>query len=184
MKSIGIDLAGKEKNPTGVSILEDNFITSHIYRSNEGIVSVCESERPDIIAIDAPLSKPREKGLRECDSKLIEKGYRVLPPLMGGMRPLTERGIRLAEDLRKRDFEVIEVHPLTSGKVLFDTSTKEEWISKLSERGWDIDRGMNYHEIDSTLAAITGFLHLNGNTEEVKGGDGEIVIPRDFLPNL
>lgn len=184
MKSIGIDLAGKEKNPTGISVLENNSITSNIYHSNEEIFSLCESESPNIIAIDAPLSKPREEGLRECDSKLIEKGYRVLPPLLGGMRSLTERGITLAKDLQKRSFRVIEVHPLTSGKILFDTSTKEEWVPKLSRSGWNIDKNMNDHEIDSTLAAITGFLHLNENTEEVKGRDGGMVIPRDFLPNL
>lgn len=183
MKSIGIDLAGREKNPTGASVLEDNFITSDIYHSNEGIVSLCESEGPDIIAIDAPLSEPMERGLRECDTKLIKKGYRVLPPLLGGMKSLTKRGIKLAEDLRKRSFEVIEVHPLTSGKILFDTSAKEKWLSKLLESGWNIDIDMNDHEIDSASAAVTGFIHLNGDTEEVKGRDGEIVIPRNRLPN-
>ncbi len=178
MKGVGIDLAGKEENPTGVSILDDNSIISRLFHSDDEVISICEKSNPDIIAMDAPLSKPKEGGLRECDSGLVERGYRVLPPLLGGMKSLTERGIRLADNLQKRDFEVIEVHPLTSGKTLFNTSAREKWISMLSEKGWEIETDMNKHEIDSILAALTGFLYFNGDTEEVGGRDGEIVIPR------
>lgn len=184
MKALGIDLAGKDENPTGLSVLGDNIINSDIVHTDGEIVNSCESEDPHVVAIDAPLSLPKNRGLRECDTKLVERGYRVLPPLLGGMEALTHRGIKLARVLQDKKFEVIEVHPLTSGKILFETSSRKEWISELSRENWEVDLEMNEHEIDSAIAAFTGYLHLKGKTKRVGGEEGSIVIPRDSLTSF
>lgn len=184
MTSLGIDLAGKEENPTGVSILENHKIKSSIMHSNNEIIQKCESINPNIVAIDAPLNFPKEEGLRECDLKLIKRGHRVLPPTLGGMKVLTERGIQLSEKIRKSGFKVIEIHPRTSGVILFDSESKEDWVSTLSSEGWSLDLGSTEHELDSTLAAITGFLHLAGKTEKIGNERGTIIIPSGRLKAL
>ncbi len=178
MKSIGIDLAGKEKNPTGVAVLEDQRIDSEVMNENSEIIEKCKLQDPKIIAIDSPLSFPEDNGLRDSDSKLVKRGYRVLPPKLGGMEVLTRRGIQFAEKLSELNFKVIEVHPLTSGRILFETKSKGEWLSLLSEKGWEIKPNTNQHEKDSIIAAFTGYLHLKGETEKV-GEDRGIIIPKE-----
>ncbi|KXA91135.1 hypothetical protein AKJ63_01855 [candidate division MSBL1 archaeon SCGC-AAA259D18] len=181
MKTLGIDLAGKVDNPSGVAVLEESSIRTDILNSDEEIIDICKSQGSKIIAIDAPLSFPEKGNLREADSELIRRGHRVLPPTLGGMRPLTERGIRMARELCELEFEVIEVHPRTSGKILFGSESRDEWVSKLREGDWNLSSGFSEHEIDSIVAAVTGFLYLEDRTEEV-GEQGEgIVIPKNEL---
>ncbi|KXA96504.1 hypothetical protein AKJ38_03180 [candidate division MSBL1 archaeon SCGC-AAA259I14] len=184
MKTIGIDLSGKEENPTGIAILRERYIESDILYSTEHIVERCQSEKPDIVGIDAPLSAPEGGGFRSSDRMLIERGYRVLPPTFGGMKILTERGIRLAGNLRELGYKVIEVHPLTSGLILFNTKSRNEWVSNLLDESWDLDLGSTDHEIDSAIAAITGLLYLMDRTEEVGEEDDLIIIPSGNLQAL
>lgn len=181
MKSLGIDLAGDEDNSSGVAILEERNIRTDILKSDKEIIDLFKSQGPKIIAIDAPLSLPRKGNLREADSELIARGHRVLPPTLGGMRLLTVRGIRLAGALRELKFKVIEVHPRTSGKILFGSKERDDWISKLKRGGWNLESGFNEHEIDSILAAVTGFLYLEKRTEKVGEKEGEIVIPKNKM---
>lgn len=178
MKLIGIDLAGKEENPSGISILKNHEIrTDHIYSDKE-IIRKSKTINPKLLAFDAPLSFPEESGYRDIDSELINRGYRVLPPTLGGMKSLTERGIQLAEKLRNYNQEVIEVHPRTSGLILFETESREEWISKLSKSRWKVEQELDEHEIDSIIAAVTGYLYLQGNVEKISREEGEIIIPQ------
>lgn len=178
MKAVGIDLAGKEDNSTGIAILENHDIRTDILYSDNEITEMCKSEDPKIVAMDAPLSFPEEGGLREADSELINRGHRVLPPALGGMESLTRRGIRLSKRLDERGFEVIEIHPRTSGRILFGSGSRDDWISKLEDEGWRPDSKPTEHEIDSVLAAITGLLYLEGKTEKVGKSGKEIIIPR------
>lgn len=178
MKSVGIDLAGKDENPTGAATLEDQKIRTHILHSNEEIVESCQVMNPDVVAIDAPLSFPAEGNLREADSELVKRGYQVLPPNLGGMKFLTERGIELAGELRELGFKVIEVHPRTSALIIYESDLREDWISNLLE-DWGMDSGFSEHEVDSALAAITGILYLMGKVEGVGAESEEIIIPQE-----
>lgn len=178
MKSVGIDLAGKEKNPTGAAILESRNLRTRILHSGGEIVEICRGEDPDVVAIDAPLSFPSEGNLREADSELVDRGYQALPPSLGGMKYLTERGIELAGELRELGFDVIEVHPRTSALILYGSDSREDWISNFPDQ-WETDSELSEHEVDSVLAAITGFLYLKGKVEEVGAEDEKIIIPRE-----
>lgn len=100
------------------------------------------------------------------------------------MKCLTKRGIRLSSSLREHGFEVIEVHPLTSGRILFGTKKKDRWVSRLLENEWSVDADMNDDEIDSAIAAITGFLYLRRKTRVVGEGRDFIVIPEEDLKFL
>lgn len=184
MKIIGIDLAGKETNSTGIAALTEDDLSVFIVKSDKEIMEKCEVDHPDVVAIDAPLNFPEEGGLREADSELISRGRRVFPPGFGGMKSLTERGIRLAKKLRDQRFEVIEIHPRTSGVILFGTPEREDWIRELGKAGWELGEGVSEHEVDAALAALTGLFYLKGKFEEV-GEKGEgIVIPREDLSVL
>ncbi|MEA1905107.1 MAG: DUF429 domain-containing protein [Candidatus Hadarchaeota archaeon] len=182
MKAIGIDLAGKEPNPSGFAVLLNYEIKTRLVYPDEEILQLCTHERPDIVAIDAPLSFPREGNLRSADAQLIHHGYRVLPPTFGGMRALTGRGIQLAKKLRARSVRIIEIHPRTSGRILFGTPNREEWLLKLEREGWEVRGGTSDHEVDAAIATLTGLLYLSKKTEEVgEPEEGKIVIPRDRM---
>lgn len=178
MKLIGIDLAGKESNPTGFAVLSGKSLRTTSLYSDDEIISSCVRERPTLIAIDAPLSMPRKGNLRKSDLTLIERGLRVLPPTLGGMRELTERGMRIAGGLRRRGLRVIEVHPRTSGIMALGTDRRERWVEKLRRKGFRVGEIKSKHEIDAALAAVTAWLHASGRTEMVGNeGEGIIVIP-------
>jgi predicted nuclease with RNAse H fold len=182
MTVIGIDLAALPSNPTGFASLLDRKIETGLIHSDEEIVELCSRSSPDLVAIDAPLSLPASGNLRQADKLLIERGLRVFPPTFASMKKLTERGIHLTDELRKRGIRVIEVHPRTSGKILFGTDEKQEWLSKIRESGWWVGQEMSEHEADAVMAALTARLYLMGKTEAV--GDveeGTIVIPRGPL---
>lgn len=179
VKIVGIDLAGLETNPSGFAVLSGSKFNARILYTDEQIIGECMAERPDVVAIDAPLSLPVQGSLRNADLSLIKRGMRVFPPIFGGMRTLTERGMRLERELRARKVKVIEVHPRTSGLLLFRTGDRIGWTSNLKQMGFSLPGGESRHELDAVMAAMTGLLYLEGRAEEVGDREeGVIVIPR------
>lgn len=175
---IGLDLAGISKNPTGVALLSRRKIETKLLYSDAEIVGQCVQSRPKVVAIDAPLSFPERGGLRVADKQLIKRGLRVFPPIFAGMKKLTARAIGLAREMRFNGFRVIEIHPRTSGVILFGTAERTKWVWNIRRWGWQLKLGKSEHEIDATVAALTGMFWLNKKTEEI--GDqkeGTIVIP-------
>jgi hypothetical protein len=178
LRVIGIDLAGDASKPTGFTVLSRKTLCTKLVYSDDEIISSCLSKHPKLIAVDAPLSRPLKGNLRSSDLALIKRGLRVLPPTLGGMRQLTERGIRIAKKLRGKGLRVIEIHPRTSGVLIFGTDDRQRWIRGLSRQGFRMWGRKTKHEIDAALAAVTAWLHLQKKTETVgEGGEGTIVIP-------
>ncbi|TDA32386.1 MAG: hypothetical protein DSO02_05490 [Hadesarchaea archaeon] len=176
MRIMGVDLAGIPTNPSGIALLRGSTLRTLLVHEDEEIEKLCEREGVKLVAVDAPLSFPKHGSLRPSDLALIRMGFRVFPPTFSGMRSLTSRGISLSLNLRKKKIVVIEVHPKTSGKILFGTSKREEWARTLVKRGWEIKGKKGIHELDACVSAITGHLYLLGKTIEV-GGKGGIIIP-------
>jgi len=174
---MGVDLAGLEKNPTGIAVLSDKTLRTRVVHEDEEIINICEREKVKLIAIDAPLTLPHRRTLRTADKHLIELGFKVFPPLFSGMRSLTYRGISLSQTLRRRGFKVIEVHPRTSGMILFRESDRKEWIKSLVRNGWIVKKDMNKHEVDACIAAITALFYLRDRSIEIGRGKGKIIIP-------
>jgi len=178
MKAIGIDLAGLETNPSGFAVLTNRNFKAQIVYSDERMISLCADEEPSVVAIDAPLGLPKRGNLRDADRSLIKRGLRVFPPTFAGMRKLTERGIILAKKLRARKIKVIEIHPRTSGLLLFNTSDRARWLAELKKMGLRFEGGKSAHEVDAMMAAMTGLLYLKGEAEKVgTQREGTIVIP-------
>lgn len=178
MKVIGIDLAGCAKNPSGFALLSGREIKTGLVYSDDEIIELCIRGRPSVVTIDAPLSMPKRGSLREADASLIKRGFRVFPPTFAGMRRLTERGIRLAKNLRAKRIKVIETHPRTSGMLLFKTPDRKRWVAGLKRGGWRLKENAGEHEIDAAISALTGALYLSGEAEEVgEAREGVILIP-------
>ena len=175
---IGLDLAGTPKNPSGFALLFGRKIETKFLYPDAEIVEQCVRSRPRVVAIDAPLSLPRQGGFRSADKQLVERGLRVFPPTFAGMKKLTARGIRLAGEMRSQGLHVIEIHPRTSGVILFGTADRTKWVSKIRRKGWQLKLGRSEHEIDAAVAALTGMLWLKKKIEEIGDrGEGTIIIP-------
>jgi len=182
MRVVGIDLAGSEKNDTGFCLLVADEggkkERTSLLKSDKEILLQCALARPDIIAIDAPLTPARNAYMRLADEEL--KGYGALPHSLRGMTYLVERGIRLGNELKEK-YKTIEVFNTASAKILgFYEKRDIEMQKKLARlvEGDLKDRVMKRDELDAVTAAFTGFLHLQGKTEEVGDDEGKIVIPK------
>ncbi len=191
MKILGIDLAGSEKQKTGICIL-DKKLEAHcfcLFKDKE-ILELIEKEKPDLIAIDAPLSLPKGRKtlkrkskihFRKADKALWKLKIKFFPITLGPMRKLTERGIRLRQILEKR-YKVIEVYPGATQDIL-KIPRKQKGLKKL-QRGLErlgieiLKKNPNGDELDAITCAFTGWLFLKGKYLAI--GDkkeGQIIIP-------
>ena len=169
---IGIDLAALPQNQTGVCRCDGRRFDSLTLYGDDEILGYVRENGPRVVAIDAPLTLPRgrccwddaccgPRKIRECDRLLIARGHRVFPPGFSFMKQLTLRGKSLKEQLA--DFEVIEVHPRTSMKII---GPREFPMAK------------NQHERDACAAALTAYLYAKGKCEVLGDDEGAVVIPR------
>ena len=183
MKIVGIDLAGMDKNKTGFCALTcsenkelDKVAKVKLMHTDAEILLAVEQENPDLICIDAPLSAPKEGDMRDCDHELVS--YGKLPPLLGGMKSLTNRAIELKRVLES--YAIIEIYAKATSKILgyYDEDYVKQQKSLLSMgiRGDLEKRVLSKDEIDSVTAALTGYLYLSGKTKEA-GHDSIIIIP-------
>ncbi len=174
---ISVDLAGSEKNRTGIATPEQ--ITS-AYTDKE-ILKLVEPHR--IVGIDAPLSLPsKRKSLehnngihfRECDLKLRELGIRFFPLTLGPMRVLTERGIKLKNKMKGK--RIIELFPGASYDM---AEIKRKNIKDLIRfsKGIGISlKPKNQDEADALMGLITLVMWRKGFASFLSGGDGKILI--------
>jgi len=179
----GIDLAATPLNPTGWATLKGRVVSACHLFSDKGIISKIIECKPTLIAVDAPLSLPKNKKFtRKADREMQKRGYPVFPPRFRTMEKLTVRAIKLAHKMRSEGFDVIEVHPASTRKAL--KMPAKEWSKiqqTLTNMGFEGDiktRTLTSHEIDAATAALTGYLHLKQKTELI--GDrieGYIVVP-------
>jgi predicted nuclease with RNAse H fold len=190
---VGVDLAGSPRRNTGICLLEGMTVSSYAtVHGDEEILSFIDRARPDLIAVDAPLSlPPGRKTLEErtgehfraSDRELLKRGIKFFPITLGPMRMLTMRGIGLKEALRERGHEVIEIYPGAAQDIW--TVPRKQWgLSKL-RRGLErlglkgLGSGMNGDELDAVTGALVGRLYLTGGAEALGSVDeGAIIVPR------
>lgn len=179
---VGIDLAGKVNKPTGWALLKNRHIqTRHLYTTRE-ILSYTVASSPRLVAIDAPLSLPREGAMREADKQMHRLGYPVLPPRFQAMKNLTLRAIRIAKKLKERRINLIEVHPASTRRALGmpskDWSRIQEILRQIGFKG-DLEKHvLTPHEIDAATAALAAHLYIKGKTRLIgEPKEGYIVVP-------
>ena len=185
MKIIGIDLAGNPKNDTGFCILNvenktgGKIVTTRILHSNSEIIKKITAQiKPELIAIDAPLIYSGKQ--RECDDRL--RGYGALPVTLRGMEVLAVRGAELADELKQMHLNFIEVFSTASAKILGLHNSRGTIIQKeligMGLKGDTEKRMLSKDELDAIFAAITGYLHLIGQSESIGDENGKIVVPK------
>jgi len=160
MLSFGVDLAGLDKNPTGLCMLADKSSKTWIAHSDSEILEKTDEFKPDIIAVDAPFSFPDAGYFRDSDKKLQEMGFKCLSPKFPGMQPLVKRAIILVKELRNKGYRVIEVFPHATEKIT----------------GLNKSEDANEHEHDAMLCALTGKYCLEGKFVEI--GKEKIIVPK------
>jgi predicted nuclease with RNAse H fold len=190
MLVVGIDLAGSESRQTGFCVLRGMKVETLIVYSDDEIIRKIEELKPELIAIDAPLSMPKGRKsinenngihFRECDKELLKRKIKFFPITLGPMRKLTERGIKLKSLLKKKGFKVIEVYP-GGAQDIWNIPRKQNGIEKLMEglkslgiKG--LKKSMSDHELDAATCALVGKLFLEGKAKILGEIDDGIVIP-------
>lgn len=192
MKSLGVDLAGSARRRTGMCLLDERLVaeTWIVYTDSE-ILNAVLRLKPDVVAVDAPLTLPKGRRsiddasgphLRECDRALLKMGIRFFPVTLGPMRMLTARGIRLRSELERLGFNVIEVYP-GGAQDLLGIPRKSRGLEglrrgleKLGVKG--LSERMTGDELDAVTAAYVGLLYLKGEALVLRGVDGMMVMPR------
>ena len=184
LKIMGIDLAGKSSNPTGICYLNGNKLDFCTLFDDEDILGYVFRHNPNLIVVDAPLSLPAGRCClsNECPCSKNGSHFRVaevemrrfgrtLPLTFKGMKLLTERGISLKEKL-ERNYEVMESHPKTIQNVLGFKSPLD--IKKY----FMIPPDINKHEMDAALLVLTGIFYIKGRYIEFGDPDeGLIILP-------
>jgi len=186
MKILGIDLAGKEENPTGISIFDRYKMDLSTIYTDQDILKLIDELKPTVIVIDTPLSLPKGRCCLEKNSKCAVGGHfrqaekdirqygRVLPLTFHGMKMLTLRGVKLASEL-KNDYELLESHPRTIQKIL----KFRDQLSGLNQF-FRVSSNATEHELDAGVLALTGFLyHKKCCIALGDPNEGIIIIPRD-----
>jgi len=193
VKVVGLDLSGSEFRPTGFCIMDDNFnaITKVLFKDEE-IIEETIRNKPDLIAIDAPLSLPKGRfsleersniHLRECDRELLRLKIKFFPLTLGPMRKLTERGIMLKNFFISKGLRVIEAYP-GGAQDMLKLPRKSKGINELIKglkslniRG--IRENITHDELDAITCAYVGIKYLQG--EYLAIGDPEeglIILPK------
>ncbi|RLE98422.1 MAG: DUF429 domain-containing protein [Thermoprotei archaeon] len=167
----GIDLAGVETRPTGLCFLKNCFTTLEIIHFDSEIIKRILEKKPLVVAIDAPLSLPREDpsaSFRECDRAVRRMGIRILPLSLSGMRKLTLRGIRIREWLEILGFTVIETYPRAALELLGFSARRGEYLRKIIVEKFglkgDVNRELSVHELDALVCALVARLYLEEKT--------------------
>lgn len=180
-KVFGIDYGSKMAGTTVVAYLEDNavkWLTSEKKKdADQMILKAIESHKPDLVAIDAPLSLPGVyTGMAGCEDyfyRQADKATKAMSPMfLGG---LTARAMKLSAQVST---PFIEVYPVKTGKVLgLETHgfrTKEADVSAILQAlsvltGWAIDGedAVSGHHVDALLALYVGKLFAEGKANQL-----------------
>jgi predicted nuclease with RNAse H fold len=156
------------------------------------ILECTEREKPDLIAIDAPLNLPpgrksiedrNGEHYRICDLELRERKIPFFPITLGPMRALTVRGIEIREELEKREFRVAEMYPGGAQDIWGIPRARRDLpgltrgLQRLGIRG--LKKDISDHELDAATGALVGRLFLQ-NKAEVYGNfaEGAILMPK------
>lgn len=188
---LGVDLAGAPHRPTGMCVLKDLRAKTFLSYTDQEILECAERERPDLVAIDAPLNLPpgrksmedrNDSHYRPCDLELRRRRIPFFPITLGPMRMLTLRGIRLRKELEKRHFRPVEMYPGGAQDVWGiprarkDLSGLRTGLRSMGIKGLRND--ISDHELDAVTGALVGVLFLQDEAE-VLGNfrDGAILMP-------
>ena len=184
----GVDLAGSPARPTGVCILTGDRALTQLAFDDAEILDLVHAAGPDLVPIDAPLSLPpgrrdiddrNGEHFRPCDRELQRRKIRFFPITLGPMRMLTERGLRLKEEIEAAGLVPVECYPGGALDVWglprqqHDRDGLRRGLARLGVRG--LRASMSGHELDAVAAALVGRDFFEGTAEMIGGEDGMLL---------
>ncbi len=164
----GIDLAAREKNITGIAIINGRRIETYSVHRDDEIIEKIEEYEPSIVAIDAPMS------LEDRNVDIYLRKYGALSLKIPAMQELARRGMRIKGILEKK-YKVIEVFPTATAKILGFYDTKKKNMLSYFGNKFDMGEVRNEHEVDAIIAAYTALLYSKGECVEMDS----VVFPRE-----
>jgi len=188
---VGIDLAGVPHRPTGWCVLKGLQARTGLIYLDEEIIALARELRPDLVAVDAPLTLPPDRKsihertdshFRPCDEELRRRKIPFFPITLGPMRVLTERGIRLKRILEEEGVKVVEIYPGGAQDVWRipraqkDLQGLRKGLAQLGIKG--LKKECSDHELDAATGSLVGQFFLQGKAEVY--GDfksGAIIMP-------
>ncbi len=188
---LGLDLAASPQRPTGACLLSGSRATTCVLLSDAEILAYFNESRPDLVAIDAPLTLPpgrvsiherNDSHYRPCDLELRRRKIPFFPITLGPMRGLTERGMILAAAIGHSGVRVIEIYPGGAQDIWGIPRAARDFdgllrgLRRLGLRG--LRKSATDHELDAATGALVGRLFLEGRAEIFGDFDsGAIVMP-------
>jgi predicted nuclease with RNAse H fold len=171
MRLIGIDLAARTTNVSGIATYEDGRIRTYSVYSDENILEIIKNFKPDVVAIDAPLVVV-DKPFRSAEKEMQQLGYKLLPLNMPDMLDLAKRASSIkyaVENITK----LIECHSSSTKKALNVNNTKELKNVKF------LNIVKNEHESDAIFAVVTALFFKENNYDSFGDDEeGYIIIPK------
>ena len=174
----GLDLSGTLRRCSGYAEIQVQLRTvldARCLYGDEDIFNVIIG-RVSVVAIDAPIS--REPVMREIDREAIRRGYRVLPPSLGGMRILTQRAWRIYSRLKRSGVIVIETHPRSALKSSGANSV-EDLLRRLGiEAPQDLMAAVRVKDIsDAIVASIAAYCYYTKSCiRSIEASDGTLYL--------
>ena len=208
MSFLGIDLSASSKRGSYFALLdaEGSLIYLDSFKTVDELMGVLEAHRPELIAIDAPLSLPLGLDCLEedcpCAPALEQKGRTCEQELArmhigcffttkrSIIRGLIYRGLDLRRDLEAKGYRVIEVYPYATKVLLFGDKIPPKNTARglafLKDRLSEVVVGLspyqsdlNHHGCDAVLSAYTAWLHQGSRTDSLgTPEEGHIVVPQ------
>lgn len=186
---LGLDLAGSPRRPSGLCFFSNMKVSTQLAYEKKEILFLIKEKKPNLVAIDAPLSFPiprsdgdKKISLRICEKELKRRRIPFFPPTLGQMKQLTERGIWLRQKIEAMGIKVIEVYPGAAQDIWGLPRSRREpdrlrqGLQKMGLKG--LKEKITADELDAITAALVGYYYLLGKTEEI--GDpqeGKIILP-------
>jgi uncharacterized protein YprB with RNaseH-like and TPR domain/predicted nuclease with RNAse H fold len=173
---VGIDLTGSERRATGWALLDRCSASTMALRTDGELIRETVAAKPDIVSIDSPLSMP--EGVTDCDSigsspiyrkcelALKRMGISVFWCLLPTMKGLTQRGMSLAAEFRRRGLRVIESYPGAAQDLLGiprKGSSLEELkkgMGRIGISGLYLTDRVTHDEVDAITSALVGLFYL------------------------
>jgi len=170
----GVDLAASTKKSTAICLMTlELYAETYKVKKDEEIIKLIVESGAKIVGIDAPLSFPISGLYRDCDLELLRHGIRLFPPLLGPMKALTARGIKLKNKLEDAGIQVYEVFPGGTQDVLGlprKKKGKQQLLRGLQNLGIKgLSEECSLDELDAATAALTIVLYVKGLAEKVEG---------------
>jgi predicted nuclease with RNAse H fold len=198
---VGIDLAGVERNETGVAVLRDGrLVLLTTARTDADILALAGLAGPGgTIAINAPLTWPSGRCClddncrcrydpgtrsRQLERDLRRMGVPILATAL--IKVLARRGHRVADALRLAGWHPLEVYPFATLRLLgLPTAGKRTELGRrrihagLQALVPGLDHpGASDHQLDAVVCALTAQLWREGRAKVVGlAEEGQMVIP-------